>query len=61
MKNKKLLERSKQPFWRSYRVQGTGAVVLCIGLCVLLIPSHAAGGKLEDQNKAVARTAFSTT
>ena len=58
MKNKKLLERSKRPFWRSYRVQGTGAVVLCIGLCVLLIPSHAAGGKLEDQNKAVARTAF---
>lgn len=58
MKNKKLLQRSKQAFWRSYRVQGTGAVVLCIGLCVLLIPSHTAGDKLENQNKAVARTAF---
>ena len=58
MKNKKLLERNKQPFWQSYRVQGTGAVALCIGLCVLLISCHAAGGKLEDQNKAAARTAF---
>lgn len=58
MKSKRLQERSKQPFWRSYRVQGAGAVVLCIGLCFLLIPSHAAGGKLEDQNKAVARAAF---
>src|SRR5258708_23182879 len=58
MKSKQLLERSKQWFWRSYRVQGAGAVVLCIGLCVFLIPSHAAGGKLEDRNKAVARAAF---
>jgi steroid delta-isomerase-like uncharacterized protein len=58
MKSKQLLERSKQSFWRIYRVQGAGAVVLCIGLCVFLIPSHAAGGKLEDRNKAVARAAF---
>jgi steroid delta-isomerase-like uncharacterized protein len=53
-----LLERSKQKFWRSYRVQGAAAVVLCIGLCVFLIPSHAAAGKLEDRNKAAARAAF---
>src|SRR5450759_1823852 len=58
MKNRRLLEKGKQSFWRSYRVQEAGAVVLCIGLCFLLIPSHAAGGKLEDQNKAVARAAF---
>jgi steroid delta-isomerase-like uncharacterized protein len=58
MKSKRLQERSKQPFWRSYRVQGAGAVVLCIGLFFLLIPSHATGGKLEDQNKAAARAAF---
>ena len=58
MKTKRLLEISMPPFWRSYRVQGAGAVVLCIGLCPLLIPSHAAVGKLEDQNKAVARAAF---
>jgi len=58
MKSKQVLERSKQSFWRNYRVQGAGAVVFCIGLCVFLIPSHAAGGKLEDRNKAVARAAF---
>jgi len=58
MKSTKLLERSKQPFWRSHRGQGAGAVILCIGVCFLLIPSHAAGGKLEDQNKAIARAAF---
>jgi steroid delta-isomerase-like uncharacterized protein len=58
MKSKRLLERSKQPLWRSHRVQGAGAVVLCIGLCFLLIPSHAAGGKLENRNKAVARAAL---
>ena len=58
MKSKQLLERSKQSFWRSYRVQEAGAVVLFIGLCVFLVPSHAAGGKLEDRNKAVARAAF---
>jgi predicted ester cyclase len=55
---RQLLERSKQKFWRSYRVQGAAAVVLCIGLCVFLIPSHAAAGKLEDRNKAAARAAF---
>jgi len=58
MKSKRLLEKSKQWFWRSYRGQGAGAVVLCIGLFFLLIPSHAAGGKLEDQNKALARVAL---
>jgi steroid delta-isomerase-like uncharacterized protein len=52
------MAKSKQPFWLSYRAQGAVAVVLCIGLCFLLIPSHAAGGKLEEQNKAVARAAF---
>jgi steroid delta-isomerase-like uncharacterized protein len=57
-KSKRLLERSKQLLWRSSRVQGAGAVVLCIGLGFLLIPRHAAGGKLEDRNKAVARAAF---
>jgi steroid delta-isomerase-like uncharacterized protein len=50
--------KSKQSIWRSYRVQGVGALVLCIGLCFLWIPSHAAAGKLEDQNKASARAAF---
>jgi steroid delta-isomerase-like uncharacterized protein len=58
MKSKKLLERSTQQFWRSYLVLGAGAVVLCAGLCFLLIPSHAAGGKSEEQNKAVARAAL---
>jgi steroid delta-isomerase-like uncharacterized protein len=58
MKSKRLLESSSHPFWRSRRVQGAGAVVLCIVLCFLLIQSHAAAGKLEDQNKAVARAAF---
>jgi steroid delta-isomerase-like uncharacterized protein len=58
MNGKRLLERSKQPLWRSSRAQGAGAVVLCIGLCFFLIPSHAAGCKLEDRNKAVARAAF---
>jgi steroid delta-isomerase-like uncharacterized protein len=58
MKSKRLLERSKQPLWRGYRAQGAGAVVLCIGLYYLLIPSHAAGRKLEDRNKAVARAAL---
>ena len=58
MKSKRLLESSSHPFWRSHRVQGASAVVLCIVLCFLLIPSHAAAGKLEDQNKAVARAAF---
>jgi steroid delta-isomerase-like uncharacterized protein len=58
MKSTKLLKRSKQPFGRRYRMQGAGAVVLCIGLCLLLVPSDAAGGKLEDQNKAVARAAL---
>jgi len=43
MKTKTLLETSKQPFFRSNRVQGVGAIVLCIGLCFLLIPSQAAG------------------
>ena len=59
MKSKRLLESSSHPLWRSHRVQGAaGAVVLCIVLCFLLIPSHAATGKLEDKNKAVARAAF---
>jgi steroid delta-isomerase-like uncharacterized protein len=58
MKSKRLLESSSHPFWRSHRVQGAGAVVLSIVLSFLLIPSHAAAGKLEDQNKAVARAAF---
>ena len=58
MKSKRLLESSSHPFWRSHSVQGAGAVVLSIVLCFLLIPSHAAAGKLEDQNKAVARAAF---
>lgn len=58
MKSKGLLERSREPFWRSYRVHGASAVVLCFGLCVLLIPSCAPRGKLEDQNKAIARAAF---
>jgi steroid delta-isomerase-like uncharacterized protein len=58
MKNGRLLERDKQPFWRSCRVLGAGVVFLCIGLCFLLMPSRAARDKLEDQNKAVARAAF---
>ena len=59
MKSKRLLESSSHPLWRSHRVQGAaGAVVLYIVLCFLLIPSHAATGKLEDKNKAVARAAF---
>lgn len=58
MKSKRMPERSKQSFWRSYRVQGASAVVLCFSLCFLLIPSYAVGGKLQDQNKAVARAAF---
>jgi steroid delta-isomerase-like uncharacterized protein len=58
MKSKGLLESNKQPFWRSYRVEGAGAVVLCIGVCFLLISCDAAGRKLEEQNKAVARAAF---
>jgi steroid delta-isomerase-like uncharacterized protein len=58
MNSKRLLERSEQSFWRNYRMQGAGAVALSIGMCFLLIPSHAAGGKLEEQNKAIARAAF---
>jgi steroid delta-isomerase-like uncharacterized protein len=59
MKSKRLLESSSHPHWRSHRGQGAaGAVVLCIVLCFLLIPSHAATGKLEDKNKAIARAAF---
>jgi steroid delta-isomerase-like uncharacterized protein len=59
MNSKRLLESSSHPLWRSHRVQGAaGAVVLCIVLCFLLIPSHAATGKLEDKNKAIARAAF---
>ena len=56
MKRERLLER-RQPLWRSDRVRGAGAVVLCFGLCVLIL-SCAARGKLEDQNKATARAAF---
>ena len=58
MKSKRLLERSKQWFWQSYRVQAAGAVVLGIALCFLWTPTHAAGRKLEDRNKAAARAAF---
>jgi steroid delta-isomerase-like uncharacterized protein len=58
MKRIELTEKSEQPFWRSYRAQGVVAVALCIGLCFPLISSHAAGRKLEEQNKAVARAAF---
>ena len=58
MNSKSLLERSKQPFWRSNRLQGAGAALLCMGLCLLLTPAHAAGGRLEDRNKAAARAAF---
>ena len=57
MKSKGQQERKKQPYWRSHRVLGAGGVVLWIGLCFLLA-CHAAGGKLEDRNKAVARAAF---
>jgi steroid delta-isomerase-like uncharacterized protein len=57
MESKILLERS-EPFWRNCRGFGPGAVVLCIGLCFLLIPSHAAGSKSEERNKAIARAAF---
>ena len=56
MKRVDLMEKSKQPFWRSYRAQGAVGVALCIGLCFHL--SRAAEGKLEEQNKAVARAAF---
>ena len=58
MKSKGPLESNKKRFWRSDRVRGAGAVALCIGLCFLLIPTHAAGGKLEDRNKAAARAAL---
>ena len=58
MKSNRLLQRSKQPFWRRHRVQRAGAVVLCIGLYFLCTPTHAAGGTLEDRNKAVARAAL---
>ena len=58
MKSKGLLERKRQPYWRSHLVLGAGGVFLWIGLCFLLTPSHADGGKLEDRNKAVARAAF---
>ena len=58
MKSERLLESTTKRFWRSARVHGAGAVLLCIGLCLLLTPAHAAGGKLEDRNKAVARAAF---
>ena len=58
MNSKRLLESSSHPLWRSHRAQRAGGVVLCIGLCFLLIPSHAATGKLEDKNKAIARAAF---
>ncbi len=51
MESKRLLVRFKG-------VQGVGAVVLCIGVCFFVISNLAAGGKLEDQNKAVARAAF---
>jgi hypothetical protein len=53
MKSAKLLERTKQPFWRSHLVEGAGTVVLCIAVCFLLMPTHAAGGKLENRNKAL--------
>ena len=58
MKSKGQQERKKQPYWRSHGLLRAGGVVLWIGLCFLLAPSHAAAGKLEDRNKAVARAAF---
>jgi len=53
-----LMQKSKQPFWQSYRAPGAVGAVLCIGLCFHLMPTRAAGDKLEEQNKAVARAAF---
>lgn len=58
MKTKRLPERGRKPFWPSHQVHGAGALVLCIGLCLLLIPGDAAGGRLEGQNKALARAAL---
>lgn len=58
MKSKRLLERGSLASWRNYRAQGAGGIVLCIGLCLLSIPTHAAEGRLEGRNKAVARAAF---
>jgi steroid delta-isomerase-like uncharacterized protein len=58
MKRLEPMERSQQPSRRSYRGPGAAAVLLCIGMSFHPVPSHAAGGKLEEQNKAVARAAF---
>jgi steroid delta-isomerase-like uncharacterized protein len=41
-----------------FAAQRAGAIVLCLGLCFIFRPSHAAPTSVEEQNKAVARTAF---
>lgn len=57
MKTRRPIEKSRKPFWRNHRAQVVGGV-LFMGLCFLLMPSYAAGRKLEDRNKAVARAAL---
>jgi steroid delta-isomerase-like uncharacterized protein len=58
MKRPEPMERRQQPSSRWRRAPVALAVVLGLGVCFQLMPSQAAGGKLEAQNKAAARAAF---
>jgi steroid delta-isomerase-like uncharacterized protein len=57
MKAVEPMEKGRQPSWRSYRAAGAVTVVLWLGLCFHFVPATAAGRKLEERNKAVARAA----
>jgi steroid delta-isomerase-like uncharacterized protein len=58
MDDKQLQGAAKRPLRHRYDIQKIGMVAICLGFCFILSPSQAASANVEEQNKAVARSAF---
>jgi len=58
MDDKQLQGVAKRPLRPRYAAQKIGILVICLGFCFILSPSQAAAANVEEQNKAVAWSAF---
>jgi steroid delta-isomerase-like uncharacterized protein len=58
MDDKQLQSAAKRLLRPRYATQKIGMLIICLGFCFILSPSQAASANVEEQNKAVARSAF---
>jgi hypothetical protein len=58
MNEKQLQGSAQHSSGPRFAAKTTGALVICLGLCLIFNSSLAAGASMEEQNEAVARLAF---